>query len=281
MASNKNTWNLKNRKRKTSKLEIKTGITFLLYGYECNKRGGRLMAQSVTFNQITLITDGCSNQGISPEEAARQALNQAITTNVIGITEQEILGEHGRIEVEKIALAGGGLYQIVPIEQVAKTVQMVTRQAMNRTIQQAVHTQLMEIMGKGDLNEIVPKKRLEVAKMVDQMAEYSHLNVLLLIDTSASMLNKMKKLEEAIFDFQLSLQSRTGKSNLSIVTFPGRNDVISIRVPWTDEIEQIRNVLYKMKPGGNTPTGTAIQASIAHFDRLKNKSLGVLDEYMV
>lgn len=236
----------------------------------------------VTLQQITLITDGTSNYGISPVEAAGQALKNQITVNVIGITEQGKIGERGKSEIEQTALAGGGVSYIVPLEHIAKTVQMVTRQAMNKTIQQVIHRQLIEIIGNQDVTQLPPVKRVEVAHMADHLAEFSDLKILLLIDQSASMINKMKKVGEAILDFQLSLSSRSGGSLVSIATFPGTPHFIDVKIPWTNQINQIHHILGQIRPRGNTPTGPAIQACIEYFNSgNQNRNTGVLDEYVL
>lgn len=239
------------------------------------------MNQTINFNQITLITDGCSNQGISPIEAARIAFKRDITINVIGITDGGTMGKKGEDEIENIASAGGGISQIVPIEQIARTVQMVTRQAMNKTIHQVIHTQLTNILGKDDLTSIPPTERIKVVQMMDNMSEYSNLKIILLVDQSASMRNKMKKVEEAILDFQLSLISRAGTSLISIVTFPGDLGVIDVKIPWTKEIGQISSLINRMIPKGNTPTGSALKASIECFTSQNKRRNGVLDEYII
>ncbi|KXG44852.1 vWA domain-containing protein [Tepidibacillus decaturensis] len=238
------------------------------------------MNETLVFNQITLITDGCSNQGYSPIEAARQAYEKGIIINVIGITDGGQIGKQGTLEIEGIAKAGGGLSQIVPVERVKKTVQFVTRQAMNKTITQVVNAQLVQILGENDLVEISPNQRLKVANMMDEMAEHSHLKVLLLIDQSASMLKKMEKVQEAIVDFQLSLLSRAGESSISIVIFPGNPDLLDIKIPWTKDIKKVDTILHQMVPQGNTPTGSAILKSIDLFYQSKHKQ-GLLDEYVV
>lgn len=245
--------------------------------------GGRDVPKSALFNQITLITDGFSNSGISPIEAARRAYQNEIIVNVIGITSEGKIAEKGVTEIENIANSGGGLYQIVPLENVARTVQLVTRKAMNKTIQQVVHSQLTEILGKKEITSLPPDERMKVIKMMDNLAEYSQLNVHLLIDQSLSMLPKLDKVKEAIIDFQLSLQARAGESRVSIATFPGIDDYIDIRIPWTSQIDNIDFLLYKLNPKGNTPTGPAIMASSLYFSELGyiRRKQGVLDEYIV
>lgn len=234
-------------------------------------RGGREMKKRpINFNQITLITDGFSNQGISPVDAAYSAIRNDITVNVIGISNGRGYGEKGINEIERIAKAGGGLHQIVPLEKVGQTVQMVTRQAMNKTIQQVVHTQLTKILGQ-DINSLAPVKRVKVAEMVDNLAEHSDLNILLLIDQSASMISKIEKIKEAISDFHLSLISRSGKSLISILTFPGNSKTVDIKIQWTREINQINSLVNKIKINGNTPTGPALIESIKYFSDLTKR----------
>ncbi len=49
------------------------------------------------------------------------------------------LNEQGIEEIEAIALAGGGVSQVVYAKQLAQTVQMVTRKAMTQTIHGVVN----------------------------------------------------------------------------------------------------------------------------------------------
>lgn len=57
--------------------------------------------------QILLITDGCSNVGVSPVIAAAQAHTEGVTVNVIGVVDQGELGMLGTEEIREIAAAGG------------------------------------------------------------------------------------------------------------------------------------------------------------------------------
>ncbi len=240
------------------------------------------MGEPLIFNQITLITDGFSNQGLSPIEAAKRAFKKNITVNVIGISNKRPIGNQGEIEIENIAKAGGGLHQIVTIEHIAKTVQTITKKAVNKTIQQVVNAQLLDILGDGDYSHLHPEKRIKIAKVVDYMAEYSDLNILLLIDQSSSMLPKLEKVKEAILDFQLSLQARSGKSYVSIATFPGHIDFINIKLPWTNEIKNANSLIHHMNPRGKTPTGPAILSCVSYFSHINNKiKMGVLDEFII
>ena len=63
--------------------------------------------------QILLITDGCSNVGVSPVIAAAQAQTEGVTVNVIGVIDHGELGVLGSEEIQEIAAAGGGMSRIV------------------------------------------------------------------------------------------------------------------------------------------------------------------------
>ena len=63
--------------------------------------------------QIIFVTDGCSNEGMSPVVAAAHALAEGIVVNVIGVMEQGELGQKGTAEISEIAKAGGGISRIV------------------------------------------------------------------------------------------------------------------------------------------------------------------------
>src|SRR5699024_8474392 len=126
-----------------------------------------------TLKQILLLTDGCSNQGEDPAAAAAIAFHQGITVNVIGILDADESEEnHGLQEIEDIALSGGGVSQIVHPHVLSQTVQMVTKQAMNQTIQGFVNKELAQILGENQtLEDIDPEKRGEIVEVVEDLGE--------------------------------------------------------------------------------------------------------------
>ncbi|GJM73912.1 hypothetical protein HMSSN036_61280 [Paenibacillus macerans] len=97
--------------------------------------------------QIMLITDGCSNVGESPVMAAALAKQEGITVNVVGIVDYGTIGELGSVEIAEIAKAGGGMSRIVGTENLAQTMQMMTRKTVVQTIQQAVNKEIRQILG--------------------------------------------------------------------------------------------------------------------------------------
>jgi len=227
-----------------------------------------------TLKQILLITDGCSNSGEDPVAMAALAKEQGITVNVIGVMQNDTVGEEGRREIEEIALSGGGISQIVYTKQLSQTVQMVTRKAMTQTLQGVVNAELKQILGKtSTIEDLPPEKRGEVMEVVDELGETVDLEVLILIDISGSMKDKIPTVKEALFDLSISLNSRIGKNRFSIFTFPGKRGDADKILDWTPKLDSISSIFPKLTSGGITPTGPAIRAAIQQFSVKKSRTL--------
>lgn len=216
--------------------------------------------------QILLITDGCSNQGENPVAMAALAKEEGITVNVIGVMDQDIIDDKGMSEIENIAMSGGGVSQIVYAQQLSQTVQMVTRKAMTQTIQGVVNRELQQILGRTQtMEDLPPEKRGEVMEVVDELGETVELEVLILVDTSASMKQKLPTVKEAILDLSISLNSRSGNNSFSVFVFPGKTSEVELLLDWTPKLMSLSNVFSQLSPGGITPTGPAIRAALSSF----------------
>lgn len=226
-----------------------------------------------TLKQILLMTDGCSNHGENPVQIANLAFKQGITVNVIGILDDnEDVNKSGLNEVEDIAEAGGGISQVVYKEDLSQTVQMVTQQAMTGTLQGIVNKQLTNIFGKEQsLTEIDPEKRGEVMEVIEDLGETCHLDVLILVDTSASMHNKLATVKEALIDLSISLYARTGENSFAIYQFPGRRNHVEKVQDWLPELDSMSTVFPKLLSGGITPTGPALKEAIYEFSQMSVK----------
>ena len=225
--------------------------------------------KEATLRQILVVTDGCSNSGMSPVAAASLARDQGITVNVIGVIDKHEMGEKGEKEIREMAEAGGGLCDIVYPQQLAQTVQMLTRKAMTRTIHQVVNKELQEILGDSAIRGLEPEKRMQVAGMVDELGEKSNLDVVMLVDTSGSMKPKLSAVQQAIRDFSISLRSRSGQSRMAVCTFPGKQNFLEVRIPWTGKVEQAHQLSADLAMSGITPTGPAIVEAIALFEEIR------------
>lgn len=232
-----------------------------------------------SLKQILLITDGCSNQGEDPVAMAALAKENGITINVIGVIENDEIEEKGMSEISEIAASGGGISQIVYAEQLSHTVQMVTRKAMTQTIQGVVNQELRQILGGNtDLEELSPEKRGEIMEVVDELGETADLQVLILIDTSASMTNKLPTVKEALFDLSLSLNARMGNNQFAVLIFPGKRKDVEKLLSWTPNLEQLTSIFPKLAMGGITPTGPALREAMSYFKKKRSLRRLFLDD---
>lgn len=233
-----------------------------------------------TLRQILLITDGCSNHGEDPIAMAALAKEQGITVNVIGVLDQDTMDENGLREIEGIAMAGGGISQVVYAKQLSQTVQMVTRKAMTQTLQGVVNRELKQILGSNvSMEDLPPEKRGEVMEIVDELGETVELEVLILVDTSGSMKTKLPTVKEALFDLSLSLNARMGDNLFSVFVFPGKHEDVEKVLDWTPKLEALSSVFPKLTSGGLTPTGPALRRAVSQFQKKRSlRSLIVRDE---
>lgn len=222
-----------------------------------------------TLKQILLITDGCSNKGEDPAVVAALAFQQSIAVNVIGVLEDDQSEDpEGLQEVEDIALSGGGVSQIVYKKALVQTVQTVTKQAMTQTLQGVVNQELKHILGPNQsLEELPPEQRGEVMEVVEDLGETSDLEVLVLVDTSASMRNKLPTVQESLVDLSVSLNARIGQNSFAIYSFPGKKDDIDKVLDWSPKLDSIASVFPKLTSGGITPTGPALKKAMYQFGK--------------
>ncbi len=229
------------------------------------------MMKTGTLRQILLITDGCSNQGEDPIAMSALAKEQGISVNVIGVMDNDVIDDNGLQEIEGIALSGGGVSQIVYAQQLSQTVQMVTRKAMTQTLQGVVNKELKQILGKSaSMEELPPEQRGEVMEVVDELGENVDMEVLILVDTSASMKHKLPTVKEALLDLSLSLNARMGDNKFSVFVFPGKRQDVEKLLDWTPKLETLTSIFSKLSPGGITPTGPAISEAITHFKKKRS-----------
>lgn len=221
-----------------------------------------------TLKQILLLTDGCSNKGEDPAATAALAYEQGMTVNVIGILDDQVEDPNGLEEVEDIALSGGGVSQIVYQETLAQTVQMVTKQAMTQTLQGVVNSELQQILGREQtMEELDPEKRGEIMEVVEDMGETCTLEVLVLVDTSASMFDKLDTVKEALIDLSISLNARKGQNRFSIFSFPGKRKAIQKVFDWSPQLDSVSTIFPKLTSGGITPTGPALREALYQFSK--------------
>ncbi|QKS69652.1 VWA domain-containing protein [Paenalkalicoccus suaedae] len=220
------------------------------------REGGNEMKRG-TLRQILVITDGCSNQGEDPVAVATLAKESGYTVNVVGVVNHEGAGMD---EITNIAQAGGGMSDIVRKAQLSQTVQMVTRKAMTQTIYGVVHQELKGVFAQ--VESMPPEKQEKLSEIVEEISEEASLHVVVLVDTSLSMKDKLPLVQEALQDLSLSLSSRMGENMFCVYSFPGKRKTLERRVNWTDKLDSLHGMFEKLRSSGVTPTGPALAEAI-------------------
>jgi len=215
------------------------------------------LTREATIRQILVITDGCSNIGPDPVEAARRAHRHGIVVNVIGIVGRGDAGEQGYHEAHSIADAGGGMCRIVQPADISATAQMMTHQTMQMTLQQVVNQELLAVMGKST-EDLPPAERARVMQVVEKLEDEVALHLVVCLDTSASMRDKIPTVREAVRDLALSLKVRSGPLAVSVLAFPGKGEEATRLVqPFSSEVN-VAALEAELVARGGTPTGPAI-----------------------
>jgi len=210
--------------------------------------------------QIIIITDGKSNIGTDPIEAAKQACKLGIVVSTIGIINQNSDDDERDIEeLEGIAKAGRGLCEYTHLEDLGRTVQAMTQKTAQKTIEQIVSRQLKSIIGV-DMNNLEPKSRYKIVDFIENFGDSINLKCVIVLDTSSSMSNKLESAKRSLIELLQNLNSRRGNSKLSVIKYPGfKEEAASVVCSFTDATELLQNRLNTMHAGGGTPTGPAIE----------------------
>lgn len=224
------------------------------------------MDKQAAIKQIILITDGHANQGGDPVKAAAEASALGIAVNTIGLLHKGELGERGRREIETIAQAGEGVWDIVEARDLSPSIQLISRQSSAQTIEKLVSRQLKEVMGIKDLANIPPEKRGKVLQLIDDLGEKAYLKCVILLDCSGSMHTKLELAKDSIIDLLLSLQARQGEGEIALIAFPGINGQgARIVADFTKVVESLEEALNTLQASGGTPTAIALQEALNLF----------------
>ena len=236
----------------------------------------------MTFKQIIIVTDGESNFGISPIEVAKNAYENGIKVNTIGIVKNDTK-EMPLVEVQQIAESGGGLCQITNLGNLSRAMSMVTVESIHSTIEELVNKELKGTINK-DIRQISPKSRGRIIKMMDRLEDEISIKCLLVLDTSASMKNKIKASKASVLELLRFLKERRGKSEVGVIIYPGEEVLYTIVSDFTSDIGNLESCMDSISIGGITPTGPALQGGIKMFSSDEISVIeedGVLKDYIV
>lgn len=229
--------------------------------------------------QIILVTDGQSNTGGNPIDAAKRAFDRNIIVNTVGILDRNNQREEPIEEIVKIAKVGGGSYEYTYIEELYHTMQSLTYKTVNQTIQEAVNKQLKEIMGNG-LDGMAPLERSKILNYIDSFSDEVRIRCCILMDASGSMNSKINSARYSILDLMNSFKGRKGKVDFAVIAFPGEKAQTckTIYDFYNHEID-LERCLYEIKPKGGTPTAEAITFAVEMIENFKEDVIMELGEY--
>ncbi|MHB9093239.1 MAG: vWA domain-containing protein [Eubacteriales bacterium] len=217
---------------------------------------------SAILKQIVVVTDGHSNKGGCPITAAQKANHEGITVSTIGLLDTGRLGIEGSKEIRQIAAAGGGIYHLTPMEDLAYTIHTVAVQVTRHAVRQIINQKLRAGAGT-DLCCLPPSSRNVILPVLARMEEESELHIVLVLDTSGSMLKKRHLLDQSLRDLIISLGNRLRPVKLAVIQFPGPSGSASILKPLQSDNLLTSQLLTKLVYGGLTPTGPAIDLAVA------------------
>lgn len=219
----------------------------------------KALADSGEIKQIIVVTDGRSNIGCSPVEAAGKAFTLGITVSTIGIINYRDSHDEKDIEeVEEIAKAGGGLCEYSHVENLARTMQDLTHKTAQRTIEQIVSRQLKSIIGE-NIEDMEPRSRMKLVDFIEKYGDNINLKCIILLDTSGSMKNKLDIAARSVTELLENLKDRPGNSSIAVIAYPGAEaGHCSVICGFTSDTAVLRQKLSAIRTGGGTPTGPAI-----------------------
>lgn len=208
---------------------------------------------------ITLITDGKSNVGGNPVDAAADARKMGIIVNSIGIMDKDDVGAR---EVIEIAKAGGGLYELTRVEELSETVQALTQKTVQMTIEEIVNSHIKGIIGK-ELKDIKPEVRSQISSYIESLADETSVEMAILMDTSGSMLYKINAAKASAVDLLKTLSGRKGRFSVALVQFPGIDGMVKVLCDFTEDPQELEHIVTSIGTGGITPTAIAIREAIS------------------
>jgi Ca-activated chloride channel family protein len=243
------------------------------------KREVAYLEKTVEFKQIILVTDGESNVGENPVDVAKRAYDKGITVNTIGIIDSS-KKEEPLVEIQKIATAGRGIWELTDINNLSQTMRMVTQKSVYKTIEEAVSKELKIVLGKG-IEDIHPDSRKKIIDVIDKFGEEINIKCCIVLDLSGSMTDKIEIAKNSVKSLLRFLKERKGKTQIAVIGYPDENESLcNIISDFTEELDILEERIMNIRTGGTTPTGPALIKAITLFTG-ENEKESLIESYVV
>jgi Ca-activated chloride channel family protein len=221
------------------------------------------MSDDITMKVINIVTDGCSNIGGDPGQAALKAHGSGIIVNAIGILDGGKNSAKG--EVEGIAQSGGGVADLISLDELSKTLTSATMGSVSNTLTGVVDRELKEVLKKG-MDDIHPEMRFQVVDFIERLTDEVRLKVVVVIDASGSMARKLPEAKRGTVELLKSLRGRKGQSSIALVCYPTERNEAYLLKDFTNDIDKLERTIIEVTPGGCTPTAAAIDFAAGLFE---------------
>jgi len=215
-----------------------------------------------TVQAIIVITDGGSNFGGDPVQAALEANALGYTVSALGILDSD-RPDSATFEIEKIGAAGGGVSESVSIRNFAAALNRVVRQTAEKRLSGIIDGQLRTLLAKQEELQLPGRTAEKLAEMTGRLLDTVYLRYVIAIDGSRSMETKLPWVKDGVLALLTSWQGRAGKSEMAVLSYPGQNgELTRLLTDFTSDWADLEKKLPEMLPGGGTPTAPAIRSAV-------------------
>lgn len=208
--------------------------------------------------EIIIITEGKSDSGISPVEAARKAYKEGIAVSAVGIFSPEGGSEKDMEAVKEIAEAGGGLWYYSDMEDLGSTIREITHNTALKTIEQIVGRQLKAIIGE-EIPDLEPQSKKKIMDFIEKYGGNINLKCVVVFDTEKSIKGSLSIAKRSVTGLLESLQKRKGSSSIAVIAcsreYAGMYNIIC---DFTCDISLLNQKLELIRCSGDGQAGAAI-----------------------
>lgn len=216
-----------------------------------------------TVQEIIVITDGGSNFGGDPVQAALEANALGYTVSALGIVDADCPDDEVYHEVQKIGAAGGGVSELVKIQSLAAALARVVRETAEKRLAGIIEGQLKSLLEIQEEIALPDQAVKRPAELTVRLFEGVSLRCVMAVDCSRSMEAKLPWVKESVIDLLASWQSKAGKIEMAVLCYPGQSgELTRTLVDFTSDSAYLGKKISDMIPGGGTPTAPGIRGAV-------------------
>lgn len=215
-----------------------------------------------TVQLIIVVTDGGSNFGGDPVQAALEANSLGYPVSALGIVDADDPADEVFDEIKKIGAAGGGVSEMATIHHLNDALLRVVRMTTAKQLNGIISGQLKSILATQEDSILPDRTAAKLAEMAERLADEVYLRCVIAVDCSRSMEAKLRRVKDGVISLLAAWQNRTGKSDLALLCYPGHNgELTRLLADFSRDPAYLGKKLKDINSGGGTPTAPAIRAA--------------------